>query len=57
MSGLALLGQEMGLETSAKLLDEQRNFVPNELIAASANTLLDELFRWAEGLKAMRERK
>jgi NAD(P)H-dependent FMN reductase len=40
----------------AKLLDEQRDFVPNELIVASANTLLDAPFLWAEGLKAMRER-
>jgi hypothetical protein len=29
--------------------------LPNELIVASAGTLLDELFRWAVGLKAMRE--
>ena len=41
----------------AKLLDEKRNFKSNELIDASAKTLLDELFRWAEGLKAMRERQ
>jgi NAD(P)H-dependent FMN reductase len=40
----------------AKLIDESRKFIPNDLITASANSLLDELFRWAEGLKAMRER-
>ena len=40
----------------AKMLDEKRDFLPNELIIASAKSLLDELFRWAEGLKAMRER-
>ena len=40
----------------AKLLDEHGNFMPNELITASAKTLLDELHKWAEGLKAMRER-
>lgn len=39
----------------AKLLDEKGEFVPNELIVASAATLLDELLRWAEGLKAMRQ--
>jgi len=41
----------------AKLLDEQRAFMPNELIVASATTLLDELFRWAEALKPMRNRR
>jgi NAD(P)H-dependent FMN reductase len=41
----------------AKLLDEQRAFVPNDLIVASATTLLDELFRWAEALKPMRDRR
>ena len=40
----------------AKLLDEKRDFVPNDLSVASASTLLDELFHWAECLKAMRER-
>lgn len=38
----------------AKLLDQQRNFVPNELIEASALTMLDELYYWADGLQAMR---
>lgn len=41
----------------AKLLNEKREFLPNELIVASATTLLDELFCWAQGLKAMRERQ
>lgn len=38
----------------AKLLNEKREFAPNELIVASASTMLDELFHWAQGLKAMR---
>lgn len=38
----------------AQLLDADGNFQSNELIDASATTLLDELLRWAEGLKAMR---
>lgn len=41
----------------AKLLDANGNFMPNDLITASAKTLLDELFKWAEGLKAMRDRQ
>jgi NAD(P)H-dependent FMN reductase len=41
----------------AKLLDENKLFMPNELINASAKTMLDELFRWAEGLQGMRPPK
>lgn len=41
----------------AKLLDEKRELVPNELIAASAATMLNELHVWAEGLKQMRDRR
>lgn len=38
----------------ATLLDENRKFKSNELIDTSAQTLLNELHRWAEALKAMR---
>lgn len=38
----------------AQLLDVDGNFQSNELIDASARTLLDELLRWAKGLQAMR---
>ena len=41
----------------AKLLDDKGSFLPNDLITASAGTLLDELFRWAEGLAAMRAKR
>lgn len=40
----------------AKMIDEKGVFTPNDLITASAVTMLDELYKWAEGLKAMRER-
>lgn len=40
----------------ARMIDAKGTFTPNDLIAASAVTLLDELYKWAEGLKAMRER-
>ncbi|MDN5872210.1 MAG: NAD(P)H-dependent oxidoreductase [Nitrococcus sp.] len=39
----------------AKLLDADGNFQANVRIDSAAKTLLDELLRWAEGLKAMRE--
>jgi len=39
----------------ATLLDENKQFKANELIEASAATMLDELHRWAQALKAMRQ--
>lgn len=39
----------------AQQVDESGRFNSNELIDASAKTLLDELQIWAQGLKAMRE--
>ena len=39
-----------------KLLDAQRNFSSNDLIDASAKTMLDELYYWADGLAALRAR-
>lgn len=39
----------------ANLIDEAGVFKSNDLIDASAVTLLDELLRWTRGLKAMRE--
>ncbi|TFL13617.1 NADPH-dependent oxidoreductase [Pusillimonas caeni] len=38
----------------ATLLDENRKFKSNELIDTAANTMLDELHRWAEALKTLR---
>jgi len=40
----------------AKLLDENKAFQANDLIRSAATTMLNELLRWAEGLKAMRDR-
>lgn len=39
----------------ASHLDAERKFVSNELIDKSATTMLNELLRWTNGLKAMRE--
>jgi NAD(P)H-dependent FMN reductase len=39
----------------SQLIDEAGVFQSNHLIDKSAVTLLDELLRWAKGLKAMRE--
>jgi NAD(P)H-dependent FMN reductase len=37
-----------------QLLDEKKEFRSNDLIDASAKQMLDELFKWAQALKAMR---
>ncbi|NUZ06275.1 NADPH-dependent FMN reductase [Piscinibacter koreensis] len=39
----------------AKSIDAAGTFTSNELIDASAQAMLDELHRWAAGLKAMRD--
>lgn len=36
-------------------IDENKVFTSNELIDKSADTMLTELYRWTQGLKAMRE--
>jgi NAD(P)H-dependent FMN reductase len=38
----------------AQLLDESKNFKSNDLIDTSAKQMLDELLKWANGLKPMR---
>ena len=37
-----------------QLLDQDKKFMPNDLIKTAATTMLHELHRWAEALKAMR---
>ena len=37
------------------LFDEQRNFKPSEHLEASAKILLDELYKWANALKPLRQ--
>lgn len=39
-----------------KQLDADGNFISNEYIDHSATAMLDELLRWSEGLRAMRDR-
>jgi NAD(P)H-dependent FMN reductase len=38
-----------------QLMTEEGKFAPNELIVTGANTMLDELARWAAPLKAIRD--
>jgi NAD(P)H-dependent FMN reductase len=41
--------------TFARLIDEDGVFRPNDLITTGAKTMLDELSRWTDALKPMRE--
>lgn len=47
--------EAVALPTFATHLDEKGNFAPGEPIVASARTMLDELHRWSEALKPMRQ--
>ncbi|WP_342778722.1 hypothetical protein [Phreatobacter stygius] len=44
----------IALPAFTSLLNEEREFTPNDLINASAATLLDELHKWAGALKVLR---
>jgi hypothetical protein len=39
----------------AKQVNEDGEFAPNETQTSSATVMLDELFRWAEALKPLRQ--
>jgi NAD(P)H-dependent FMN reductase len=47
--------EAVALPTYAAHLDKQGNFAPSEQVAASATTMLDELYRWSVALKPMRQ--
>jgi NAD(P)H-dependent FMN reductase len=43
------------LPAFAQHLDDGRTFTPNDAATSSAATMLDELFRWSEALKPLRQ--
>jgi NAD(P)H-dependent FMN reductase len=47
--------EAIALPTYAAHLDDKGNFSPPEQVSGSARTMLDELFRWSEALKPMRQ--
>lgn len=47
--------EAIALPTYAALLADKGNFSPPEQVSGSARTMLDELFRWSEALKPMRQ--
>lgn len=49
------LFEGVSVQWVAKQLDANGRFISNESIENSANTMLDELVRWAEGLRTIRE--
>jgi hypothetical protein len=44
----------VGIPGVAKLLDENKTFQANDLVAAGASKMLDELGRWAGALMPLR---
>jgi NAD(P)H-dependent FMN reductase len=46
--------EAISLPNFATLLNEDREFTPNDLIKASAATVLEELHKWADALKVLR---
>ncbi|MCD6013205.1 MAG: NADPH-dependent reductase [Flavipsychrobacter sp.] len=54
---MVALTDNVNIPFIAKHVDENSKFVTDEHIDKSANSMLDELYKWAEALKAMREKK
>lgn len=48
------INEGVAVPMAPRLIDQDGNFQPNELILASARTMLDELHRWAAALKTIR---
>ena len=48
------LPEAVAVPSYAAHLDDKRNFTASDAVAASATTMLDELFRWSVALKPMR---
>jgi len=51
------LAEAVNIPGINQLLNEDGEFIPNELIATSAKTMLTQLVRWTKGLKAIKEDK
>lgn len=49
------LVEGVAIQMVAQHLDENRQFRPGDVHIGSARTMLDELLRWAEALKTMRQ--
>ena len=47
--------EAVALPSFATYLDEEGCFTPSEQVLAGARTMLDELFRWSEALKVLRQ--
>lgn len=46
--------ESVSIQHYAQYLDGERNFTPPASVVASVTPMLDELYRWAESLKALR---
>jgi NAD(P)H-dependent FMN reductase len=51
------LAEAVNIPGVNQLINDDGVFVPNEMISASANTMLTQLVRWTKGMKAIKEDK
>lgn len=54
---LAPLGVAVHIPFFAKFIDDDYEFVPNDVLEKSATTLLDDLELWSKGMKVIRDGK
>ena len=51
------LGETVNIPSLNQFINEDGVFTPNELLSASATTMLNQLVRWTKGLKTIKEDK
>lgn len=49
------LAESVSIPVLDQFINEEGQFVPNEIITRSANTMLTQLVRWTRGMKAIKE--
>jgi NAD(P)H-dependent FMN reductase len=49
------LAESVSIPVLDQFMNEEGQFVPNEIITKSANTMLTQLVRWTTGMKAIKE--
>jgi len=51
------LGEAVNIPSYNQFINEEGDFVPNELLINASNLMLTQLTRWTKGLKAIKEDK
>jgi len=49
------LAESVSIPVLDQFINEEGQFVPNEIITRSANIMLTQLVRWTTGMKAIKE--